>query len=129
MAIIDDYVVDNLKGKWDNEKNMWVEPPVIIEEPPNTQGLPDTIKINPLEIATRHLLAHRHTVDLWIKESPTLQAFFTKESMVDWTELESLKTVIEQDRDDANNPLTAEVATIMLDLITGIQAGVKHETT
>lgn len=129
MAIIDDYVVDNLKGKWDNENNMWVEPPAIIEEPPNTQGLPDIIKINPLEIATRHLLAHRYTVDLWIKESPTLQAFFTKESMVDWTELESLKTVIEQDRDDANNPLTAEVATIMLDLITGIQAGVKHETT
>jgi hypothetical protein len=110
MAIIDDYVVDNLKGKWDNENNMWVEPPEIIEEPPDTQGLPDTIKINPLEIATRHLLAHRHTVDLWIKESPT-------------------QTIIEQDRDDANNPLTAEVATIMLDLITGIQAGVKHETT
>ena len=80
MAIIDDYVVDNLKGKWDNEKNMWVESPTIIKE------LPDTIKINPLEIATRHLLAHRHTVDLWIKESPTLQAFFTKESMVDWTD-------------------------------------------
>lgn len=119
MAIIDNFEKDNLIGKWDDSLKMWVEPPRVNE-------LSLTVKVNPLSIAALLFIEDRAVIDNWIKQSPTLQAFFAVgERELNCQEIKAFEQVVKDDRDDIDNPLTEDVANKLLDLLTTLRAGVK----
>lgn len=122
MAIVEK-TIGNLQGKFDTEKNAWVEPPRVIEE------LPESVEINPLSILALQFLDDRAVIDAWIKLSPTIQAVLGPETRtLNFQEITVLMSVIEADREDPDNILSSnkDVANKLIDLLTTLRASVKN---
>lgn len=110
MAIID-RTDNNIKGKWDDQKLIWVEPPTFIDKP-------KSLEVDPLSILALSFLKDRDVIDAWIKTSPTLQAFFSAEKRsLSYEEISILEQIVKADKANANNPLTDEVADQLLEII------------
>ena len=88
---------------------------------------PISIKVNPLDVLASELLSDRNVVDAWIKESPTLIAFFSGVTRdLEWSNIEALKQVVSADVDNESNPLTIEVGDKLLLILNTLQAQVKE---
>jgi hypothetical protein len=115
MAIIDK-VNGNLTGKWDDVAEKWVKPPELIKEKKST------ITVNPIAILAENLLADRSVIDKWIGVSPILNAFFSGvERNLSFNEIEALKMIVADDKDNIDNPLTKEVGDKLLQILSALQ--------
>lgn len=88
--------------------------------------LPPTITINPIALLAENLLADRSVIDKWIGVSPILNAFFSGvERSLSYGEIEALKMIVADDKDNIDNPLTQEVGDKLLLILNDLQGKVK----
>lgn len=90
------------------------------------QNKPETITFRPLADGALQLFDARAILKAWAKDNPIVALFFGKEVVtLDRDLLTKMETIVTEDKDDPNSPLTSDVGAQLLTMLQDLKSKVK----